>query len=61
MSELALTTKGKEKGKGRAKGRERKGKERKGIKVSDPAIAGGSVATKREAAKAGGKKGQPTL
>ena len=56
MSELALTTKGKEKGKGRAKARERKV-----VKVRDPAIAGGSVATKREAAEAAGRKDQPTL
>ena len=45
--------KGKGKGKGRAKARE--GKERG--KERDPAIAGQSVATKREAAQAAGRKG----
>ena len=53
MSEMALTTGGKRKGKARAEARA-KG-EGKGIK--DPAEAGGSVATKREAAKAAGRKG----
>ena len=38
------------------------GKERKGVKVRDPAIAGVSVATKeRKAAIAAGRKGQPTV
>ena len=53
VSEMALTTGGKGKGKlGRKPGQKGKGK---GVK--DPAEAGGSVATKREAAKAVGRKG----
>ena len=55
MSEMALTTGEKGKGKARAKARAKgKGKGKK-----DPAEAGGSVATKREAAKAAGRK-RPT-
>ena len=53
VSELALTTKGKEKGKGRAKARE--GKER-GKGKGDPVIAGQSVATKRK--ESGASRGQ---
>ena len=53
VSEMALTTGGKRKGKARAEARAKgKGKGKK-----DPAEAGGSVATKGEAAKAAGRKG----